>query len=64
MGFLSGDLCMNYFLKMAGGGGDNICRCTFPKSNQTISVHAEYMRLLFLFVCLFVFQISFGFSKS
>lgn len=45
---------MNYFLMTAGGVGDTICRCTFPKSNQTISVHAEYMCCLcFLFVCLF-----------
>lgn len=56
---------MNYFLMTAGGVGDTICRCTFPKSNQTISVHAEYMCCLcFLFVCLFVFRVSFRFSKS
>lgn len=44
------------FFEDGGGVGDTICRCTFPKSNQTISVNAEYMcwlRLLFLFVCLF-----------
>lgn len=36
---------------------DTICHCTFPKSNQTISVHAEYMcclRLLSLFFFVFV----------